>query len=62
MGQKKLLEQLKQAELFSKLRSDDLAALAPLARSREAKVVELLFSAGDRATGFYVLLEGKIKL
>ena len=62
MGQNKLLEQLKQAELFSQLTANDLAALAPLARSRQARVGELLFSAGDRATGFYVLLDGKIKL
>jgi CRP/FNR family transcriptional regulator len=62
MGQNQLVEQLRKAELFSQLTSDDLAALTPIARARQAKVGEILFSAGDRATGFYVLLEGKIKL
>ncbi|UCG13006.1 MAG: Crp/Fnr family transcriptional regulator [Deltaproteobacteria bacterium] len=57
-----LIDQLKKADLFSQLTSDDLTALATIARTRKADVGEFLFAAGDRASGFYVLLQGKIKL
>jgi CRP/FNR family transcriptional regulator len=57
-----LIEELKKADLFSRLEADDLAALLGIARMRQIDDGEILFAAGDRATGFYVLLQGKIKL
>ncbi len=56
------IEELRKADLFSRLEPGDLAALLPIARARQVDSNEILFSAGDRASGFYVLLEGKIKL
>ena len=56
------IEELRKADLFSRLEPGDLAALLPIARARQFDSNEILFSAGDRARGFYVLLEGKIKL
>ncbi len=56
------IEELRKVELFSRLEPGDLAALLPIARARQVDSGEILFSAGDRASGFYVLLEGKIKL
>ena len=62
MGQNQLLDELKQAALFSRLDPSSLADLARIARVRRADSEELLFAAGDRAIGFFVLLEGKVKL
>jgi CRP/FNR family transcriptional regulator len=62
MGTDQLIEELKRADLFSRLEIGDLSALLPIARTRQVDHGEILFSAGDRASGFYVLLEGKIKL
>jgi CRP/FNR family transcriptional regulator len=62
MEKKQLREQLQKADLFSRLEADDLAALLGIARMRQIDDGEILFAAGDRATGFYVLLQGKIKL
>jgi len=62
MGKEQLSEQLQQADLFSRLEADDLASLLAIARTRQVSTGEILFSAGDPASGFYVLLEGKIKL
>jgi len=62
MGKNNRIEELRKADLFSRLEPGDLAALLPIARARQVDSGEILFSAGDRASGFYVLLEGKIKL
>jgi CRP/FNR family transcriptional regulator len=62
MEKKQLREQLQKADLFSRLEADDLAALLGIARMRQIDDGEILFAAGDRATGFYVLLQGKIHL
>jgi CRP/FNR family transcriptional regulator len=56
MEKKQLREQLQKADLFSRLEADDLAALLGIARMRQIDDGEILFAAGDRATGFYVLL------
>jgi len=58
----RLLEELRKADLFSRLEPGDLAALLPIARTREVGEGETLFAAGDPAGAFYVLLEGRIKL
>ena len=62
MGKNKRIEELKKADLFSQLEIDDLAALLPIAHTRQVDPGKILFAAGDRASGFYVLLEGRIKL
>jgi CRP-like cAMP-binding protein len=62
MEKSRLIEELKQADLFSRLETDELDHLVAIARARRLESGDILFSAGDRAKGFYVLLEGKIKL
>jgi CRP/FNR family transcriptional regulator len=62
MNQNPLLEDLKLAALFSRLDAPSLADLGRIARVQRADAGEVLFAAGDRATGFFVLLEGKVKL
>jgi CRP-like cAMP-binding protein len=62
MGQNQLVDKLKQAALFSRLDQASLVALGHIARIRRADPKEVLFATGDRATGFFVLLEGKVKL
>jgi CRP/FNR family transcriptional regulator len=62
MGQNPLLEDLKLAALFSRLDAPSLAELGRIARVRRADAGAVLFAAGDRATGFFVLLEGRVKL
>jgi CRP-like cAMP-binding protein len=62
MEKKRLIEELQQADLFSRLETAELDNLATIARPRRLDNGDILFSAGDRAKGFYVLLEGKIKL
>ena len=62
MGQNQLIDELKQAALFSRLDPPSLVDLGRIARARRADAEEVLFAAGDRATGFFVLLEGRVKL
>jgi CRP/FNR family transcriptional regulator len=62
MEKDRLIEELKKADLFSRLESAELDALSAIAHTRQVDSGSVLFSAGDRAQGFYILLEGKIKL
>ena len=62
MEKKRLIEELKQADLFSRLETEELEDLATIARARRLDSGDILFSAGDQAKGFYVLLKGKMKL
>lgn len=57
-----LIEQLKKPMLFSGLSNDDLAELAAITVKRGFSKGETLFSEGEEATGFYLLLSGSIKL
>ena len=57
-----LAAQLKQSLLFSGLSESDLHALATIAVRRVFSKGESLFSEGDVATGFYLLVSGHIKL
>jgi CRP/FNR family transcriptional regulator len=57
-----LIEQLKKPLLFSGLKDADLAELAAITMRRAFKKGETLFSEGEEATGFYLLLSGRIKL
>lgn len=57
-----LIELLKKSMLFSGLADNDLAQLAVITVRRAFKKGETLFSEGDEATGFYLLVSGSIKL
>jgi len=48
--------------LFAGLAEQDLAALQAICRVRECQRGELLFSDGEEAEGFYVVLDGKVKV
>lgn len=53
---------LKNSPLFAGLSDLDMDALMGIARTREASRGELLFSDGEEATGFFVVLDGKVKV
>ena len=53
---------LKHIPLFAGLAEHDLAALQALCWVRECPRGELLFSDGEQAEGFYVVLDGKVKV
>jgi CRP/FNR family transcriptional regulator len=53
---------LKGIPLFAGLADDDLAALQQISRVRDCQRGELLFSDGERADGFFVVLDGKVKV
>ena len=57
-----LIELLKNSMLFSGLADVDLAQLAAITVRRAFKKGETLFSEGEEATGFYLLVSGSIKL
>jgi len=57
-----LIELLKQSMLFSGLKDPDLAELATITVRRKFRKGESLFSEGDEATGFYLLVAGSLKL
>lgn len=53
---------LKNIPLFAGLGEADLGALQAIAKVRESQRGELLFTDGERAEGFFVVLEGKVKV
>ena len=53
---------LKTCPFFSGLSDDDMEALMGIARVRDSSRGELLFSDGEKAVGFFVVLEGKVKV
>lgn len=57
-----LLEQLKNSLLFSGLDDEGLKSLSTITVRRTLKKGETLFSEGENATGFYLLVSGSIKL
>lgn len=57
-----LIEQLKKPLLFSGLNDADLSELAAITVRRKFRKGETLFSEGEEATGFYLLLSGSVKL
>jgi CRP/FNR family transcriptional regulator len=54
-------ESLKRSLLFGSLRPEQLAELAALARSRDLAQGELLFLAGEKAAGLFVIVSGRIR-
>lgn len=55
------IEALKQTELFGDLADNELGALAARAVDRRLNPGELLFVAGDKAKGLYVVVEGAVR-
>ena len=55
-----LLELLKSASLFEDLELDSLQILASVAELYSCKRGEILFNAGDRAKGLYVVASGRV--
>ncbi len=55
-------EIIKQCHLFSGVTDGDLALLASICRSREHLRGTVLFQQGEKATGFYVVASGKVKI
>lgn len=53
---------LKTIPLFAGLSDADLEALQAVSRIRECPRGELLFSEGEKADGFFVVLDGKVKV
>lgn len=53
---------VKNSPLFAGLSDQDLDALMDVARIREHPRGELLFSEGEEAEGFFIVLDGKVKV
>ncbi len=56
------VEHLKRCPLFAGLKEDDLKRIRAIALSRQVAKKSILFSEGEEAKGFYVVLSGKVKL
>lgn len=57
-----LAEIIKKCHLFSGLTDEDLGLLTSIGRQREHLRGEVLFQQGEKATGFYVVASGKVKI
>jgi CRP/FNR family transcriptional regulator len=55
-------ELLKQCPLFAGLKEEDLKRIKAIANLRQVEKKEILFSDGEEAKGFFVILSGKVKL
>jgi CRP/FNR family transcriptional regulator len=53
---------LKRCPLFAGLKDEDLKRVRAIATLRQVSKKEVLFSEGEEARGFYVILSGKVKL
>jgi CRP-like cAMP-binding protein len=56
------VEQLRRCPLFSGLREEDLKRIRAIALPKHVAKKGILFSEGEEARGFYVILTGRIKL
>jgi CRP/FNR family transcriptional regulator len=56
------IELLKQCPLFAGLKEEDLKGIKAIASLKRVGKKEILFSDGEEAKGFYVILSGKVKL
>ena len=56
------VELLKQCPLFAGLKEEDLKRIRGIALFKQVGKKEVLFSDGEEAKGFYVILSGKVKL
>src|SRR3972149_652088 len=56
------IELLKRCPLFAGLKEKDLKRIRAIASLRQIEKKQILFSDGEAAKGFYVILSGKVKL
>lgn len=56
------IDLLKKCPLFSGLKDDDLKEVRTISTLKRVAKKEVLFSEGEEAKGFYVILSGKVKL
>lgn len=56
------IELLKRCPLFAGLKEEDLQKIRAIASPKQIWKKEILFSEGEMAKGFYVILSGKVKL
>jgi CRP/FNR family transcriptional regulator len=56
------IELLRRCPLFAGLKEGDLKRIRAIASLRQIEKKEVLFSDGEEARGFYVILSGKVKL
>jgi CRP-like cAMP-binding protein len=56
------IDLLKRCPLFAGLREEDLKRIRSIASIKQVGKKEILFSDGEEAKGFYVILSGKVKL
>ncbi|MBM4277544.1 MAG: Crp/Fnr family transcriptional regulator [Deltaproteobacteria bacterium] len=56
------IDLLKKCPLFAGLKDDDLRIVRAIATLKQVGKKEILFSEGEEARGFYVVLSGKVKL
>jgi len=57
-----LIESLKRCPLFAGLKEEDLKRIKTVASFKRVAKKQILFSDGEQAKGFYVILSGKVKL
>ena len=57
-----VIELLKRCPLFAGLKEEDLKRIRAIASLKQVGKKEVLFSDGEEAKGFYVILSGKVKL
>jgi len=57
-----MLEPLKQCPLFAGLKEEDLKKIKAVASLKRVGKKQIIFSDGEEARGFYVILSGKVKL
>ncbi|HMK75852.1 MAG TPA: Crp/Fnr family transcriptional regulator [Thermodesulfobacteriota bacterium] len=57
-----VIESLKQCPLFAGLKEEDLKKIKAVASLKRVGKKQVLFSDGEEARGFYVVLSGKVKL
>jgi CRP-like cAMP-binding protein len=56
------IDLLKRCPLFAGLKEEELKRIRAIASLRQVRKREVLFSDGEEAKGFYVILSGKVKL
>jgi len=56
------VDQLRRCPLFGGLKEEDLRKVRAIALPRQFRKKQVLFSDGEEAKGFYVILSGKVKL
>ena len=56
------IDLLRRCPLFAGLREEDLKRIRTIASLKQVGKKEILFSEGEEARGFYVILSGKVKL